>query len=136
LFIDIFLQPTLGNLRGTRNPRQGESFQEQAIHKAKSLVIDSVVTRGVFYKLASQLSGSDSSACHCFERHFSRYWLNHSSGSAWFLSRQLKLKEIIMQKLDYPLANCTSLASMSKTTLIPATSSALTSCAAAELEGQ
>ena len=29
-------------------------------------------------------------------------WLNHSSGSAWFLSRQLKLKEIIMQKLEYP----------------------------------
>ena len=49
------MQPTLGNLRGTRNPRLGESFQEQAIHKAACLVIDSVVTRGVFYKLASTI---------------------------------------------------------------------------------
>jgi hypothetical protein len=55
LFIDIFLQPTLGNLRGTRNPRQGDSFQEQAINKAACLVIDSVVTREVFYKVAATI---------------------------------------------------------------------------------
>jgi hypothetical protein len=55
LFIDIFLQPTLGNLRGTRIPRQGESFRAQAIHKAVCLVIDSVVTRGFFYKVATTI---------------------------------------------------------------------------------
>ena len=41
------------SLRERKAQRQGERLQEQAIHKAACIVIDSVVTRGVFYKLAS-----------------------------------------------------------------------------------